>query len=116
MKKSVVLSSVLAGKLLLISEYRSFKVEPIQYRDKKSGAMMHRFIAKHSLEAGDNQLQVADFMPDDYNHEKAPAVAPFKKGTICVLEVDTFKQEKGFISASGELTPLEEDDAKPAKV
>lgn len=115
MKKQAVLNSVLAGNLLLIAEYRSFKVEPISYRDKKNGNMMHRFIAKHSLEAGDNQLQVADFMPDDYNHEKAPAVAPFKKGTLCVLAVDTFKQEKGFISASGELTPLEEDDAKSVK-
>lgn len=110
MKKSQITPAVMAGNLLIVAEYRSFKVETITYRDKKTGNMLTRFIAKHSCEAGDSQFQVAEFLPDDYSHDKNPMSRPFPKGQSVVVLVESFTQEKGFISVSGDMQALEDDE------
>lgn len=101
--KEKLIELVLAGSPAILIEIRSFKVDPFQYRDKKTGAIVHRIIAKYGAELGDAQMQISDWLPDG---TKVEDVKPaFAKGEKAVLILEGMEPEQGFFKAKGKLYP-----------
>jgi len=107
MKQRDLIKHVLAGKPLVIVEYRSFKEDTIRYRDKKTGNTIERIIIKHAVEMGANQVSVTEWLPDDA--KPGMAKPPFTKGQRVILELEGMEREQAFYKASGTLFLLEED-------
>lgn len=113
MKQSEFIRGVLAGKPAIVVEYRQFKMEPITYRDTKSGAMVTKDTVAHGVEAGDLQVRVSEWIPDGVD---AKTLKPaFEKGTKCILVIKSLNTDKGVLRAQGELIPLEPDEPAKAK-
>jgi len=110
MIQSAFIEQALAGKPLVLVEYRSFKEEQIRYRDKKTGATVERLIMKHAVEMGGAQVQISEWLPDDA--KVGQSIPPFKKGAPAVLEIRGMKQEQGFFKAEGALYPFEPETVK----
>lgn len=112
MLKSVFIEQALAGKPLVLVEYRSFKEEQIRYRDKKTQATVERLIMKHAVEMGGAQVQISEWLPDDA--KPGESKPPFTKGAMAVLEIRGMKQEQGFFKAEGALYPFDPETPKKA--
>jgi len=113
MNKETFIKLALAGKPLVLVEYRSFTEEVIRYRDKKTGSAVEKPIIKHAVEMASSQVQVTEWLPDGY--KPGAMVPPFKKGEMVVLEIEGMNEEKGFYRASGALHEFENDTAASVK-
>lgn len=105
MKQADLIKCVLAGKPLVVVEYRSFKEDAISYRDKKTGQAVHRLVLKHATEMGNDQVQVTEWLPPEAVAGQAKPA--FSKGQKCVLELTGLERQQGFFTCQGQLTPLE---------
>lgn len=105
MTKKDFITLVLEGKPLIIVEYRGITPDVIKYRDKKTGNAVERTIAKHSVEMGNSQVMVTEWLPDGTKPDSV--VQPFKKGAKCVLELEGMEPMQGFYKASGKLFPID---------
>ena len=113
MKTKQIVEAVQNGTCLVVVEYRAFKLETIKFRDKKTGAMVEKMTIKHSVEAGDTQMSLVEWLPDGADTK---ALQPlYKKGEKCVLVVKSLEQDMGFMRATGDLVPLEPDAEAPKK-
>lgn len=110
MTQEQLFAEILKGKPLILVEYRGCKPDTIKYRDKKSGNAVERVVAKHSVEMGDAQVMVTEWMDDGV---KADAIkSPFSKGERCILELEGMEPMQGFFKAAGQLHSFE-PAAKP---
>lgn len=105
MQQKEFITQALAGKPLVLVEYRAFKQEEIRYRDKKTQATVERQIIKHAVEMGGAQVQISEWLPE--GTKPGSAQPPFKKGHMAVLEIQGMRQEQGFYRAEGNLYPYE---------
>jgi len=92
------------GTPLALVEYRSGKAETITYRDKTTGRSATMKLITHNVEAGNNAVQIGERVPDEQN--LTDWQPPFKKGSQCVLVIESFTKDKGVYKAGGKLHPL----------
>jgi len=105
MKEAEVIKHVLAGKPVVIVEYRSYKLDTIAYVDKRTGSRVSKPVVKHAIELGDTQAAIAEWLPDGVD---LTMVKPqFTKGQRCVLTLQGIEQVQGFASIRGTLEPFE---------
>lgn len=111
MKTSDVQKAVLAGQLIVVAEYRSFKPDAVRMRDKQTGAVTSKPKVLHSLEFGDVQCTLSEWLPDGV--DMASAKQPFPKGSKVVLRLKTLEQVNFGSSyvAQGTMEPLEVEKA-----
>lgn len=110
MNKQQIADAILAGKPVVVVEYRSFKIDEIRYNDKKTGARVKRDIVKHGLELAGKPCVLTEWLPDGTNLE---IIKPqFRKGENCVLEIEELAGDRDTLTARGSLAPYE---ATPAK-
>jgi len=114
MKSSDVVREVLAGRLLVVAEYRSFKPDSVRMRDKASGQTVIKPKVLHSLEFGDVQVTISEWLPDGVSI--LDAKPPFNKGQKVVVRMKTLEPVNfgASYTMTGALEPLEADDAAPA--
>lgn len=106
MNKSEFVKMALEGKPVVLVEYRSFKIEHITYRDKKTQNTVSRNIVKHAVEMGDAQVSVSEWIPEDVKPETVKP--PFAKGQRAVLELRGMERQQGFFVAEGNLWPFDD--------
>lgn len=94
----------LQGQRLLVCEYRSSKIESINWRDKSTGRAMEAKLLRHVIEAGPDSISVVERLPDDFKIDGWQP--PFKKGAPVVLRYTEFSIDKGMLSARGSLESL----------
>jgi len=98
-----VYEKFLGGAFIAIAEYRGFTPEVMRYRDKKTGASVARKIAVHSVEVGERQVKVTEWLPDDIKDEQIKR--EHAKGAKVVLQFDKLEQTGGVYTASGKILP-----------
>lgn len=100
------------GQAPMLVEYRGFRVDKIEWNDKKSGKRMEAVVTRHAVEFGeDNKTEVAsvgEWNPDGMSTEAAAAEATkkYRKGGNYLLKVTRRHTEKGNTELSGELVLL----------
>jgi len=104
MDKETFVSRVLAGAALLSVEYRGWRVDHIEWRDKGSGKAMSANLLRHTVELGPISLSVAERMPSDWNGSDYRC--PFVKGSRCVVDFTSFSVTRGNYECAGKLEPL----------
>jgi len=100
------------GAFILIAEYRGFKPDSMRYRDKKTGARVVRPIAIHSLEVGDAQVKVTEWLPDETPVDAAglPVVdRKHQKGDRVIFQFDKVEQVQGQFTASGKIHAIDKE-------
>lgn len=113
MTKEQVAEKALQGVPVVVAEYRAGKTDKITYRASKgpqAGSMVTRDTVKHSIEMGDVQVMVTEWLPDGKKPEDV--VIPYKKGQRVVVTLETLEPDKGFFRAGGKIEALEETPAK----
>jgi len=106
MKESDLLKNVLAGRPVVVVEYRSFKLDQLRFADKRQGgSMVTKPIVKHGIELRDTQASITEWLPDGFEVKQAKPT--FKKGDRCVLTIQGIETVQGFASIKGVLEPLE---------
>lgn len=106
MKKTEFVNAALEGKPVVLVEYRSFKIENITYRDKKTQQTISRDIVKHAVEMGDSQVSVSEWVPAGVDAKTIKP--PFNKGQRVVLELRGMERQQGFYVAEGNLWPFDD--------
>jgi len=109
MDKNTFIQRVLAGASLLSVEYRGWRVDHIEWRDKGSGKAMAANLLKHTVELGPISVSVSQRMPSDWTGMDYRC--PFVKGSRCVLDFTSFSVTRGNYEASGVLEPLVDSPA-----
>jgi len=105
MTKSELLKDVIAGKPLLVVEYRTVKTDVVRRNAPKTGQSATMPQAKHKILIGDNSYEVTDWLPDGTDLK---AVVPlWERGTRCVLEVETIEHSEYGNRVNGKLHPLD---------
>lgn len=111
-KQNEVVERFLSGAFIVIAEYRTFKVETMGWRDKKTGARVTAPIAVHAVEVGNVQLKLTEWLPDDTPKDAAgvPQVAAaHKKGDRVVIKLESLEVQSGMYSARGTVHAIEAD-------
>jgi len=98
--KAQILEGVIAGRPLVLVEYRGLMVDEIKYNNKKTGAAVNQLLAKHAVEMGNRQIGITEWVPDGIKEAEVKQLYP--KGTMLVLELEGLKEEKGNLSGSGQ--------------
>jgi len=92
------------GAFTRVVEYRSGVAAAIDYRDKTTGVPKRFCKATHNLEGGPAAFSITEKLPDDCKVEAW--VPPYKKGTMCLLTVESYSVMSGKTTATGKLEPL----------
>lgn len=105
MKKGEVAALVMAGGKFLIGEYRSTKVDHINWRDGQTGRALSADIVKHTVEFGNDTIIIQERQPEGFNPvEYRP---PYKKGQPVAWFIETLENSKGALSGRGRIEALE---------
>jgi len=104
MTEADAVKAFLAGAQLMVVEYRGSRTDHISWMDKTTRVRKEADLCKHTVEAGPLSFAVTERMPDDW--DPASLVAPFPKGTRCLLEFRNFSFDRGSAEADGKLIPL----------
>lgn len=106
MKQKELLDQVLKGNPVMVVEYRASEPEVVRFRNKETGSQEEIKKLTHTVEAGNTSFKVSERVNGDFHPENYQS--PFKKGTICVLHIESYSRDKGFNRvASGRLEALE---------
>lgn len=104
-KKSEIMARIEKGERLIVCEYRSSKLETLNWRDKDTGKSMSAAVVRHTLESGPDSVTVNERTGNDF--DAAKWVPPAKKGQMVALHFTEFKTERGIMSARGNLEVIE---------
>lgn len=104
MDRKTALEKFEQGERLIVCEFRSSKVEQINWRDKTTGRALSATVLRHVVEMGADSVVVNERTPEDFDGAKWQP--PFKKGDKVVLHFTEFRTEKGMISTRGALELL----------
>lgn len=108
----IVLEALTKGHCPMLVEYRGYRVDKIEWNDKKTGKRMEAVVTRHAVEYGeDNKTEVAsvgEWNPDGMTVDAASAEAAkkYRKGAMYLLKVTRRHTEKGNTELSGELVLL----------
>jgi len=92
MKKDKLIEQVLAGRPLLVVEYRATETDTINRKVVKAGESATMPVVKHKVLVGNDSYEVAEFLPDGSDLSKVKA--PFTARDLVVLEVETMERTK----------------------
>lgn len=92
------------GKVVAVGEYRSSKPETIHYRDRESGKAAEFSQLRHTVEFNGESVQVSERVGDDF--KPAEYRAPFKKGDMVLVELQSMEIVRGSISVRGVVHPV----------
>lgn len=92
MKQDTFIKSVLAGKPLLLVEYRATETDTINRKVVKAGESATMPVVKHKVLVGNDSYEVAEFLPDGADLSKVKA--PFTARDMVVLEIETMERTK----------------------
>ena len=107
MTKAEFHKRVEAGACMVVCEYRSSRVDHINWRDKVSGKAMSADLLRHTVEVGNITVGVGQRLADDQDVNRYVANFAIKKGDKCILHFSQWETERGATSAKGELEKLE---------
>jgi len=88
-------------KRILFVEFRSSRVETINWRDKSTGRALTATMVKHVVESGDDSVVITERVPE--GEKPTDHIFQEKKGTICALHVESLIVDKGSITGRGKL-------------
>lgn len=100
MKKQLFIDNVLAGKPLLLVEYRATEIDEINRKVVKAGESATMPIVKHKVLVGNDSYEVAEFLPNGADIKAIKA--PFTKGQMVILEIKTMEVTKWGSRINGE--------------
>jgi len=92
MKKEAFLTNVLAGKPMILVEYRDMEADTINRKVVKAGESATMPMCKHKVLVGNDSYEVAQFLPDGTDPTKVPK--PYQTRDMVVLEVETMERTK----------------------
>lgn len=104
MNDSEAMEAVKRGQAVMLCEYRGFSGDVMTWNDKTTGRRKTAPIAVHRLETETESLSITEFLEEDADVDEMEA--PFKKGEKCWLLVEALKNEKGTLTARGQLVGL----------
>jgi len=92
MKQEQFIKSVLAGKPLILVEYRATETDQINRKVVKAGESAVMPVVKHKVLVGNDSWEVTEFLPDgtDLSNIKSP----YEPREMVVLEVETMERSK----------------------
>ena len=106
MKKQELIDGIIAGKFLALGEYRSGKVDRIDYRDNKTGQAKTFMKITHHVEVGSMPVIFSEKIPDGVSPESIKI--PHVKGKMVVCSIQSLSTEKGVTSARGSIEPFDQ--------
>lgn len=92
MKKEQFSKEALAGRPLIIVEYRSTETEELRRKVVKVGEASTMPIVKHKVLVGNDSFEVAEFLADGAKLQDVKA--PFVMRDLVVFEVETMEKTK----------------------
>lgn len=92
MKKDTLIAQVLAGKPLIVVEYRDTQADTINRRVVKAGESATMGIIKHKVLVGNDSYEVTEFPKDGTDLTKIQK--PFNVRDLVVLEIETMERTK----------------------
>jgi len=92
MKKDMFIKEALAGKPLIIVEYRATETGEIRRSVPKAGEAATMPIIKHKVIVGNDSFEVAEFPPD--GTKLSEVKAPYKARDLVVFEVASMEKTK----------------------
>lgn len=92
MKKDKFIEAVLAGRPLVLVEYRATETDNINRKVVKAGESATMPIVKHKVLVGNDSYEVPEFLPDGSDLSKVKA--PFASRDMVVLELETMEKTK----------------------
>lgn len=92
MTKQEFIDNVLAGRPLILVEYRATETDTINRKVVKAGESATMPMVKHSVLVGNTSFEVAEFLPDGANLKDVKA--PYKLRDMVVIEVETMEATK----------------------
>jgi hypothetical protein len=111
--KAQVVELIMQGTPAIMGEYRMGRCDPIQWRDKATGARKNGFAVRCTLECGNSSIAISEFAPDDLT--KAEDWKPkFKKGDQVFCVLTHYEQDRGAITVKGALDLVLPDEATPS--
>lgn len=100
MKQADLIKHILAGRPLLVVEYRATETDSINRKVVKAGESATMPVVKHKVLVGNDSYEVAEFLPDGSDLSKVKA--PFTPRDMVVIEVRTMEQTKWGNRINGE--------------
>lgn len=100
MKKDTFIKETLAGKPLIVVEYRATETDEIRRSAPKAGESATMPMVKHKVIVGNDSFEVAEFLPD--GAKLTDVKAPFKARDMVVFEVHTMEKTKWGSRMSGQ--------------
>jgi len=92
MKESEFVANVLAGKPLLLVEYRSFVADEIVRKVPKAGQSATMPIIKHKVLLGDDSWELGEFLDD--GQEVKSYKSQFRARDLVAVQVETMEKTK----------------------
>jgi len=87
MKEAQFIKDALAGRPLIVVEYRATETDTIRRKVVKAGEASTMPIIKHKVLSGNDSFEVAEFLPDGSNLSEVKP--PFAFRDLVVFEVDS---------------------------
>jgi len=100
MKKQVFIDAVLAGRPLVLVEYRATETDEINRKAPKQGESATMPIVKHTILVGNKSYEVAEFLPDKFDVKTYKAT--YQMRDLVVLEIDGMEKTKWGDRINGE--------------
>jgi len=92
MKKQAFIDAALAGKPVILVEYRATETDTINRKVVKAGESATMPVVKHTVLVGNQSFEVAEFLPDGADLSKVKA--PYIMRDMVVIEIESMEQTK----------------------
>jgi len=107
MKQSQLVNAVESGKLLVVGSVVFFKKDVVPYRDKQTGKPATFNKIEYSVVTARGVWFVQPDTRKIKDFDMNTFANPFKNGQRVVVEVESMITEKGQVTVSGNIEPLE---------
>lgn len=94
MKKDTFITQVLAGKPLILVEYRATETDEINRKVVKAGESAVMPVVKHKVLVGNDSWEVTEFLPDGADLKQVKAPFGLVMRDLVILEVEAMERTK----------------------
>jgi hypothetical protein len=102
MNREEVLAKIVAGRFLLVGEFRGGRAEARGFVDSKTGKACRNVILSYAVECsitkGFDQILVRQRAPSSVTDPESVAIS-LQKGSVYVFEIESLSKERGMITA-----------------
>lgn len=105
-KQAEATAEFLAGKFVVVGEYRASSAETVNYRDKTTGRAASMESLRHTVETESGSFALDERVPDGAKASDVLAsmkAAGLVKGSRVLVRLTSFLTQKGVTSARGTL-------------